>query len=39
MFENGLIGRVPLTCPEHKKAVLGYICVDPKCDGWPLFCD
>lgn len=39
MFENSLIGRLPLRCPEHSKQTLTHICVDPRCDGWPLFCD
>ncbi len=39
MFENSLIGRLTLRCPEHHKYNLTHICIDPRCDGWPLFCE
>lgn len=39
MFEHSLVSRLPLYCPEHRKCPLSYICLDSKCEGWPLFCE
>lgn len=39
MFENSLIGRLPLRCPEHPQKPITHLCTDSLCEATPLFCE